>query len=74
MSAQQPPTQSASQSDVHCTCLAVGHNISCPWVRGVADDGEFIGHVKACPVSGDPCPCLPGSIAEAHCAIEARRG
>jgi hypothetical protein len=26
-----------------------------------------LGHVKACPQDGDPCPCLPGSISEAHC-------
>lgn len=62
-------TQKSSQSDVHCTCPPVGFDPYCPWVRGV-DGDDIIGHVKACPVSGDPCPCLDGGISHAHCKIE----
>lgn len=71
--ASQNRSHKASQSDVFCLCPdeADAHVLACPWVRGEVD-GEIIGHVKNCPVSGDPCPCLPGSIAEAHCSIEAR--
>lgn len=60
----------ATQSDVHCTCPEIGHDLSCPWVRGEID-GEIVGHIKSCPVSGDPCPCLHGSLSEAYCLIEA---
>jgi len=31
-----------------------------------------LGHVKACPADGQPCPCLPGSVSEAHCYVDAK--
>lgn len=42
-----------------------GFDANCPWQR------EGFGHVKKCPLSGDPRPCLPGSLAEAHCYVQA---
>jgi hypothetical protein len=52
-------------SDLLCTCPSEGYNPACPMARG------GIGHVKQCPERGGPCPCLPGSIAEAYCAVAA---
>lgn len=52
---------------VICTCMPSMDepDPNCPWAR----DG--LGHVKKCPLSGYPCPCLPGSVAEAHCYVQA---
>ena len=49
-----------------CTCPE-GEEFAtdCPLARG------GIGHIKQCPVSGNACPCLPGSLSYAHCAVEA---
>jgi hypothetical protein len=49
----------------NCTCPPVGWDPACPFVRGLD-----IGHVKACPAGRGPCPCLPGSLAHAHCSVE----
>lgn len=49
-----------------CTCPVDGYDSECPMARG------GLGHVKNCPARRGPCPCLPGSISEAHCYVEAR--
>lgn len=65
-----------AQSDERCTCspnlYPGGYSKGCPWARSF-NGGEPLGHVKDCPVSGEPCPCLPGSTAHAYCIADARR-
>ena len=51
-----------------CTCPLDALDPNCPWAR------KGVGHVKACPVSGEPCPCLEGSVAWAHCYVQANPG
>lgn len=55
-----------------CTCPTLGFSRDCPWARTFGD-ADPIGHVKACPVSGNPCPCLPGSTSQAYCERDAAR-
>lgn len=50
-----------------CICSREGFDVDCPWAR------EGIGHVLACPETGDPCPCAEGSTSYAHCAANAAR-
>lgn len=61
--------ETLTQPDV-CCCPADTFSADCPWAR-VFDDGPPLGHVRACPSTGNPCPCLPGSISEAHCHVAA---
>ncbi len=32
-----------------------------------------LGHIRACPENGEPCPCAEGSTSYAHCAANAAR-
>lgn len=66
--ATEPVLTFDTDAPVRCDCPPIGTSPTCPWGR----DG--LGHVKACPVSGDPCPCLPGSLAHAYCGIESTKG
>lgn len=52
--------------DFLCVCPQKGFSSQCEMARG------GLGHVKACPLNGKPCPCLPGGLSEAHCFIAAQ--
>lgn len=53
-----------------CTCPPDRFSPTCPWARVLTLEDEPLGHVRECPTTGEPCPCLPGSIAHAHCWFE----
>lgn len=55
-----------------CTCPPDTFSATCPWARAFTPDHEPLGHVRSCPITREPCPCLDGSTAQAYCYIQAR--